>query len=100
MTASVLPAVCFVGVSFAGCDRTAAVVLMTVGTMFMACMYCGILANHVDIASNYAGTLLALTNTLATIPGFIVPVFVGELTHGNVLLQQSIISMSSSFLFS
>lgn len=50
----------------------------------MACMYCGILANHVDIASNYAGTLLALTNSFATIPGFIVPVFVGELTHGNV----------------
>lgn len=27
---------------------------------------------------------MALTNTAATIPGFIVPVFVGELTHGDV----------------
>ena len=27
---------------------------------------------------------MALTNTAATLPGFIVPVFVGEMTHGNV----------------
>jgi ACS family sodium-dependent inorganic phosphate cotransporter len=52
--------------------------------MFIAGMYCGFLTNHVDIALNYAGTLMALTNTAATIPGFIVPAFVGHLTHGNV----------------
>lgn len=84
MIGSLLPALCFVGVSFAGCDRQAAVALMTLGTMFIAGMYCGFLSNHIDIASNYAGTLMALTNTAATIPGFIVPVFVGEMTHGNV----------------
>ena len=84
---SLLPALCFIGVSFAGCDRQAAVALMTLGTMFIAGMYCGFLSNHIDIAPNYAGTLMALTNTAATIPGFIVPVFVGEMTHGNVSLQ-------------
>jgi ACS family sodium-dependent inorganic phosphate cotransporter len=84
LTASLLPALCFIGVSFAGCDRTTAIILMSLGTMFMAAMYCGILANPIDLASNYSGTLLALTNTAATIPGFIVPVFVGALTHGNV----------------
>nr|CAG4648619.1 EOG090X04X8 [Polyphemus pediculus] len=86
--ASLLPALCFVGVSFAGCDRNFAVALMTLGTMFMAGMYCGFLSNHIDIASNYAGTLMAITNTFATIPGFIVPVFVGELTHGNQSLDR------------
>jgi len=50
----------------------------------MAGKYCGFLTNHIDIASNYAGTLMGLTNTVASIPGFLVPVFVGELTHGNV----------------
>lgn len=88
--ASLLPAACFVGVCLAGCDRNAAVALMTLGTMFMAGMYCGFLSNHIDIASNYAGTLMALTNTFATIPGFIVPVFVGELTHGNVIIKLQI----------
>lgn len=61
---------------------------MTVGTMFVAGMYCGFLTNHVDIAPNYAGTLMAFTNTAATIPGFIVPAFVGHLTHGNQTLGQ------------
>lgn len=61
---------------------------MSLGIMFMAAMYCGILANPTDLAPNYAGTLLALTNTAATIPGFIVPVFVGALTHGNVSVVQ------------
>ncbi len=79
-----MPAACFIGVSLVGCDRQAAVALMTLGTMFIAGMYCGFLTNHVDIAPNYAGTLMALTNTAATIPGFIVPAFVGQLTHGNV----------------
>ena len=69
----------------AGCDRNAAVALMALGTMFMAGKFCGFLSNHIDIASNYAGTLIALTNTFATIPGFIVPLFVGQLTHGNVI---------------
>ncbi|CAF4267626.1 unnamed protein product, partial [Didymodactylos carnosus] len=34
---------------------------------------CGCLVSHLDIASNYAGTLFGITNTLATIPGFIGP---------------------------
>ena len=83
-TGSLLPAACFVGVSLVGCHRQAAVALMTIGTMFVAGTYCGFLTNHLDIAPNYAGTLMALTNTVATIPGFIVPAFVGQLTHGNV----------------
>lgn len=31
-----------------------------------------------------AGTLVAVTNTVATIPGIVVPIFVGALTHDNV----------------
>lgn len=47
-------------------------------------MFCGFLSNHIDIAPNYAGTLMAITNTAATLPGIIVPIFVGTITHGNV----------------
>lgn len=28
--------------------------------------------------------MMAVTNTLATIPGILVPIVVGQLTHGNV----------------
>ena len=63
IVASLLPALCFIGVSFAGCDRNLAMALMTLGTTLMAGMYCGFYSNHIDIASNYAGTLMAICNT-------------------------------------
>lgn len=75
---------CLILVSHVGCDRVSAVLLMTIGIACIGGMYCGFLANHIDIAPNFAGSLVAMTNVVATIPGFVVPVFVGQLTHGNV----------------
>ena len=45
-------------------------------------MYSGVFSNQADLAPNFAGTLMALTNMLATIPGILVPTFVGIITHG------------------
>lgn len=42
------------------------------------------IVHFADIAPNYAGTLMAITNTFATLPGIIMPIFVGAVTHGNV----------------
>ncbi|KAI8439222.1 hypothetical protein MSG28_013063 [Choristoneura fumiferana] len=81
--ASVVPAACLLAVSFIGCNRGAAVALMAVGVTCIGGMFCGFLSNHIDIAPNYAGTLMAITNTVATIPGIVVPIFVGVLTDGN-----------------
>ncbi|KZC12018.1 Putative inorganic phosphate cotransporter [Dufourea novaeangliae] len=80
---SVIPMVCLLGVSYVGCNRTLAVTLMTIGVTCIGGMYSGFLSNHIDIAPNFAGTLVAITNCVATIPGFVVPIFVGKLTHGN-----------------
>lgn len=55
-----------------------------VGITSIGGMFCGFLSNHIDIAPNYAGTLMAITNTVATLPGIIMPLFVGAVTHGNV----------------
>jgi ACS family sodium-dependent inorganic phosphate cotransporter len=74
---------CLLGVSYVS-DKNVAVALMTIGVTCIGGMYCGFLANHIDLAPNFAGTLIAITNTVATIPGFVVPIFVGNLTHGNV----------------
>nr|CAD7464401.1 unnamed protein product [Timema tahoe] len=35
-----------------------------------------------------SGTLIGITNTLATIPGFVVPLFVGYMTHNNQTIAQ------------
>ncbi|XP_074027629.1 major Facilitator Superfamily Transporter 3 [Leptinotarsa decemlineata] len=78
--ASVIPMICFIALCYVGCQRALAVFLMTLAVMSIGGMFCGFLSNHIDIAPNFAGTLMALTNTVATIPGIIVPVFVGKLT--------------------
>lgn len=89
--ASLIPAVILVAVCYIGCIRWLAVLLMTVAVTAKAGMFSGFLSNHIDIAPNFAGTLVALTNTMATIPGIIVPIFVGNLTHGNVMYSLFII---------
>ncbi|XP_049876093.1 sialin [Pectinophora gossypiella] len=81
--ASAVPAACLLALCYIGCNRGAAVALMAIGVTCIGGMFCGFLSNHIDIAPNFAGTLMAMTNTVATIPGIVVPIFVGVLTHGN-----------------
>ncbi|XP_063700398.1 sialin [Culicoides brevitarsis] len=81
--ASFVPMCCLFALCYIGCQRGLAVILMGVGITSIGGMFCGFLANHIDIAPNYAGTLMAITNTVATLPGITVPVFVGQITHGN-----------------
>lgn len=37
-----------------------------------------------NVSFSFSSTLMAITNTAATLPGIIVPNFVGSITHGNV----------------
>ncbi len=57
---------------------------MVVATTSYSSMFAGVFSNHTDIAPNYAGILMGITNMAATIPGFVVPAMVGLLTHGQV----------------
>jgi ACS family sodium-dependent inorganic phosphate cotransporter len=82
--ASIVPALCLIGVCLSGCNKGAVVAFMIVATLFYGSMFAGVFSNHVDIASNYAGVLMGITNMAATIPGFLVPALVGILTHGKV----------------
>ncbi|KAK3872158.1 hypothetical protein Pcinc_022759 [Petrolisthes cinctipes] len=85
--ASIPPAVCLIGVTYVGCNTDLAVALLTLGTMFVGGMYSGFLSNHIDIAPPFAGTLMGISNTFATIPGIIVPSVVGYVTHGNQTVE-------------
>lgn len=80
---TIIPAICLLSLCYIGCKHTAAVIIMTIGIIAMGGMFSGFLSNHIDIAPNYAGTLVAITNTAATLPGIIVPLFVGFITKGN-----------------
>ncbi|XP_031618770.1 putative inorganic phosphate cotransporter [Contarinia nasturtii] len=83
LIASAIPMVCLFALCYIGCRRTLAVFIMGIGITSIGGMFCGFLSNHIDIAPNYAGTLMAITNTAATLPGIIMPIFVGAITHGN-----------------
>ncbi|TDG46593.1 hypothetical protein AWZ03_007031 [Drosophila navojoa] len=80
---TVIPAICLLVLCYIGCRHYEAVSVMSVGIVAMGAMFSGFLSNHIDIAPNFAGTLVALTNTAATLPGIVVPLFVGFVTHGN-----------------
>lgn len=84
---TIIPGICLLILCYIGCQHTAAVTIMTIGIIAMGGMFSGFLSNHIDIAPNYAGTLVALTNTAATIPGIIVPLFVGFITKGNQTIE-------------
>ena len=67
---------------------------MIVAVTAFGSMFSGVFSNHTDIASNFAGTLMAVTNMVATIPGFLVPALVGTMTHGTV---SHLVSLCNSF---
>ncbi|XP_033150796.1 sialin-like isoform X2 [Drosophila busckii] len=81
--ASLVPALCLVGLLFIGCHSYVAVIIVFLAVMCMGAMFSGFVSNQIDISPNYAVTLVALTNTVATLPAIIVPILAGFLTNHN-----------------
>ncbi|KAL8609427.1 hypothetical protein ACOMHN_006614 [Nucella lapillus] len=103
----ILPAALMVGTGYAGCNHTLAIVLLTLGVGSAGFTMSGYNVNHLDIAPRFAGTLLGITNAVATIPGFLGPTIVGVLTNNNQTSGQwrifffitAAIYVSGAFLF-
>jgi hypothetical protein len=55
VSATVVPAACLLAVTFVKCDHIAVVASMAIAVTAMGGMFSGVLANHIDIASQYAG---------------------------------------------
>ncbi|XP_046451173.1 putative inorganic phosphate cotransporter [Daphnia pulex] len=83
-----LPACGLIGVSYTGCDRVATITLLTVSCGFNGAIYSGFLANHIDIASNFAGTMMGVTNCVASICGFLAPYIVNLIVTESGSLDQ------------
>lgn len=65
-------------------------------------IFVGHLANHNDLAPNYAGILMGITNTPGTISAFLLPAIVGALTEAGVRdreIKENIGFFSFSFFF-
>ncbi|UJR28338.1 hypothetical protein I4U23_009580 [Adineta vaga] len=76
-----------VAIGYTGCDHTGSVICCIFAVAFLGLHTCGALISHLDVASNHAGTLVGMTNTLATIPGFIGPAVVGAFTNKNQTIE-------------
>jgi hypothetical protein len=55
VSASVVPAACLLAVTFVKCEHIAVVASMAIAVTAMGGMFSGVLANHIDIAPQYAG---------------------------------------------
>lgn len=88
LIASFVPMCCLLALCYIGCNKMAAVFIAGLAVTSIGAMFSGFLSNHIDLAPNFAGILMAFTNTVATIPGITVPLFVGTLVHSDVSLGQ------------
>ena len=76
-----IPGVLLIAIGFLGCDRILIVLTVVMSIGFLGLAVSGYVVNHLDLAPKHAGTLMGLTNTLATVPGFLGPQVVGALTY-------------------
>lgn len=84
LSGSVGTSVFLVLVGYVECNHALAVLCISLSVGFIGFQASGSLISHLDIASNYAGTLMGITNMLAAIPGFVGPTIVGWITDDNV----------------
>ena len=74
-----------VSTSYMGCnDKSGIVVLFSLALGFAALNMASYTINHLDISPRFAGVLMGITNTAATIPGIVGPYVVGILTNNQV----------------
>ncbi|KAJ9574847.1 hypothetical protein L9F63_007972, partial [Diploptera punctata] len=84
---SIGPAIGIVAASYAGCNKTATVALITCATGLMGTFYPGMKVNALDLSPNYAGTVMAIVNGIGAISGIVTPYLVGVLTPDSTVTQ-------------
>ncbi|KAA0202884.1 hypothetical protein HAZT_HAZT002356 [Hyalella azteca] len=91
-----VPMLALIGMCFVGCNRTLAIVILCIAVGACGACYSGHLCSHVDLAPCYAGTLMGLTNTFGTIPGFASPAVTGAITNDNAILLEVVFTLALS----
>ena len=92
----ILPGAFLVICGYCGNNLIIAIVLMSLALGGSGLGVAGFDSNHLDIAPNYAGILMGITNTAATVPGIIAP-FVAKLIASAV--SDHVVHCSTSVTF-
>ncbi|XP_011495248.1 PREDICTED: sialin-like [Ceratosolen solmsi marchali] len=79
---SCLPVSAFlIVIAYIGCNRMVTVGLLCLSIVTSGAIFVGHLCNQNDLAPNFAGTLMGITNTPGTISAFLIPALVGALVE-------------------
>uniref|UniRef100_A0A1B6MMF0 Major facilitator superfamily (MFS) profile domain-containing protein n=1 Tax=Graphocephala atropunctata TaxID=36148 RepID=A0A1B6MMF0_9HEMI len=71
--ANIVPCLCLIFASYAGCDKVVAVAMFVVGFGCLGTVYSSVRVCHVDMAPNFAGTLMAIMNGVGSVAGIFTP---------------------------
>ncbi|XP_046394163.1 putative inorganic phosphate cotransporter isoform X1 [Ischnura elegans] len=96
---SIGPAIFLVAASYAGCNRKTVVVLFTLAMGLMGAYYPGVKINALDLSSNYAGLLMAISNGIGAITGIITPFLIGEIAANHSITEWRTIFFISTAVF-
>lgn len=75
-----LLALCFVDVA----DKSVPVTLLIIAVGLNAGALCGFQINHIDLSPNFAGTMMSITNCVASLVAIVAPIICGEIVKEQV----------------
>nr|CAD7577593.1 unnamed protein product [Timema californicum] len=81
--ASFGPAITLIIIPLVGCRNTLIIFLLILNGLCLGAQYTGIFTNLLDLAPNFSGTMLGISNTFCNGAGILAPVAVGFLTNNN-----------------
>ena len=81
------PGIFLVIASYANCDKLLVVVMFVCGMSLMGCSYPSLMINPLDLSPNYAGTLMAFGNSIASLCGVLTPYVIGVLTPNQTVSE-------------
>ncbi|XP_064087532.1 putative inorganic phosphate cotransporter isoform X2 [Macrobrachium nipponense] len=79
--------ICLTAMCFVECNGTLAVAFLCLAESLNSARNSGALISEQDIAPNFAGVLIGITNAVSAIAGIITPLFIGVLTTDNQTLS-------------
>ncbi|KAH9499196.1 hypothetical protein Btru_004415 [Bulinus truncatus] len=98
---NLLPAALLICISFVDCRQSElAITLLTIGISLTGFQYGGgLYMNAGDIAPAYAGVIYGISNTVATIPGFLAPLTIALLTPDQTQEQWKLVFYISAAIY-
>lgn len=80
------PGLALLGLCFVPTNVNSAipVFILVVSVGLNAGSLCGFQINHIDLSPNYAGTMMSITNCLASVIAIIAPLIVGKIVYEEV----------------